>query len=295
MMHRKKTASWIALPVLLLAAGCGSASTGEGTGQTQAAAQTPAGMQKTGCTAKFRAHARAAFLLERAVGKLDLQGAQKTKVQNLIAELEQKPVHPPLAGHADLRSVLRSGKVDTAALNQRVTAVEANVRARVNKTADVLNRLHAALTAPQRALLVEQLKSEFAGLRHHHRAWHAHARRHRRGHWLAKKLGLSAAQIAALKAQAPARPEGKRHHRGALMHKLLAAFVQEQFDAHQLLDANAIAARRGARVQRRVQRMAALSSVLTVEQRAKLNTLMQARRQHLRMQRAPLAHPSLAK
>lgn len=299
MMHLRKTVTWLALPVLMLAAGCSSASSGESTGQSSAAAQTSNASPKRTACHHFRARMAGGpgvFLLEKALGKLDLDSATQAKVQSLIAELKQKPDHPRGALRADMKTALSSGKVDSAAINKDLTALETNVRARVNKTADVLNELHATLDAPQRALLVQQVKSEFASMKRHRAAWHKRGRAHRRGRWLVKKLGLSETQIADLKAKAPAKPEGNRHERRALIQKLLAGFVQDQFDAHQVLDANAFATRARARVEFRLQRMTALSSVLTTAQRAKLTTMMQARHlRRLQMQRAPLAAPKVAK
>jgi Spy/CpxP family protein refolding chaperone len=295
-MHLRHTVTWLGLPVLMLAAGCSGAPTGEGTGQTSAATQTT----NVAAPAANRFRARmaggpAVFLLTKAVSKLDLDSATQAKVQGLIAQLKQKPQHPAIALRADMASAMSSGNVDSAALDKDLTTIETNVRARINTTDDVLNELHATLSAPQRALLVQQIKTELAGMKQRHAAWHERGHARQRGGWFAKKLGLSAEQIATLKAKAPAKPEGNRHERRAMMRKLLAAFVQDQFDAHQVLDANAIATHARARVEYRLQRMSALSSVLTSTQRTQLTTMMQAHRMHPLQMRAPLANPSVAK
>lgn len=303
MMHLRRAATWIALPVMLLAAGCSGAPAGQGTGQSSAPAEAPAAGAVQGQTKvapkQFRARrggGPALRLLESSLNKLELDNTQKKTVEGLIAQLRPQRGQE-LTLHKDMMQALSSGKVDRAAFDKDFAQLENNVRARVNKTADVLNQLHATLDPADRALLVDQVKTQLASLKQHRCAWRARAHaHHHRGQWLAKKLDLSPAQIATLKAdRSPEHAKDERHERGAMLQKLLDAFVQDQFDAHQLLNADNIATRARSRAERRLAHIQELTSVLTVEQRAKFAARMQARRTgRMPTQRVPLANPNVA-
>jgi Spy/CpxP family protein refolding chaperone len=228
------------------------------------------------------------MLVAMSLKDLDLSADQRAAVDKIRADLLAK-MEPARAAGKDLANTLADGvaagtvnraKAD-AAVNKLVTQVQAEHEAALT----ALDQLHAALSAPQRAALVDSLQSHWEKWKEAQGHEEADDKQHRPGHLLelVRDLGLTKDQAEKIKAKFHDQMKGgpQDHQHKEVQDHLQAfatAFKADTFSAKSLSKAkaaNAHMARWGAtRMERFLE---AAAPILTADQRSKLAQEMRDR------------------
>ena len=226
-------------------------------------------------------HGGVQSLIVMSLKDLDLTADQQTAVEKIKADLLAS-MEPARAAEKDYANVLADGVAagkmdkakDDAAINKLVTAVQGANAA----SATALNSLHAALTPPQRAKLVDELQGHWEKWKEAQGKDEADDKEHHNGHMLAlvRDLGLTQAQADKIKAgfkdKMKAGPQDHAHKE--VQDHLTAfgtAFKADTFDAKKLAGGKAAdghIAKWGAT--RRARFLEVAAPVLTPDQRTKL-------------------------
>jgi Spy/CpxP family protein refolding chaperone len=227
-------------------------------------------------------------LIAMSIKDLDLSADQKDQIEKIRADLVAK-MDPARAAGKDLANVLAdgvaAGKIERpkadAAVNKLVTQVQGLHDAALTS----LNDLHKALTAPQRAALVENVQGHWEKWKEAHGEDEKDDHQHRPGYLLELVKDLNLSQDQAEKIKASFRDHMKKgpqdHAHKEVQDHLKAfatAFKSDTFDAKKLAGAKAAnghLARWGAT--RRVAFLEAAAPVLTPDQRTKLAQMIRDR------------------
>lgn len=186
--------------------------------------------------------------------------------------------------HADLIAAIKSGKIDAAKLEPKYADIEKAMKAAHEKEADGLNQLHAALTAPQRKAVVEDVKKKHAQMEERMAKREEHnkdkgdggkpeSRAKKHIERLTADLDLDADQQKKVGAITP--PEMAIPDRAEMKKKseaLLAAFEKDTFDAKKVDAFDAKKARAPMEAETKV--VSAIVPILKPEQREKLAAKM---------------------
>ncbi len=228
-----------------------------------------------------RHHGGVQALIVMSLKDLDLTADQQAAVEKIKTDLLAS-MEPARTAEKDFANVLAdgvaAGKVDKAkgdaAINKLVTQVQAAGAA----SATALNSLHAALTPPQRAKLVDELQGHWEKWKAAQGKDEADDKEHHNGHMLALVRDLSLTQEqadkikAAFKDKMKAAPQDHAHKE--VQDHLTAfgtAFKADTFDAKKLTGGKAAdghIAKWGAT--RREQFLLVAAPILTPDQRTKL-------------------------
>ena len=156
--------------VLFLAwtsAGCRSSSATTQPPTTPANANTAKDDETAGLIEHHRYHHHGGVTLFIAMS-LDTLGAspeQRASVEKIRADLRTK-MEPAHAAEQNLLGTLAdglvAGKLDTSKLNDAIARMTASAAAAHDASIDALNALHAVLTPPERAALVDKVESHWA-------------------------------------------------------------------------------------------------------------------------------------
>jgi Spy/CpxP family protein refolding chaperone len=219
-------------------------------GSASASASVPAtpplfrGLRLTGASAG----------LFRAASTLDLKDEQKATLEKLSSDMRDAdkaareggadggpPRNEIKEAHAELAFGVKAGKIDNAKMEVHYSAIEKAAKARLDREADALNRLYAALEPAQRSTVAGTVRTNeekrLARLRAHERpdAGRPNFAKMQVERWT-RDLDLDAAQQKKVEAIVPkedksaaARDEMKKQ-----VDTLLAAFEKEGFDAKKL-------------------------------------------------------------
>jgi Spy/CpxP family protein refolding chaperone len=212
--------------------------------------------------------------------------AAVTKIQSdLFTALEPSRLDQQSVLNA-LADGVAAGAVDKARVDAAVAKLASSSGQAHEASADALNRLHAALTPPERAALVDKVWAHWSVFRQADEdAQGGKDRQSRRLTELAKDIGLSADQVAkigkTLQDTLQVEPVALDPSEVEAHLKRLGAFREESFDTRALADgatANAHLAARGA--SRTAHFYEVVSPVLTPEQRTKVVLLLREHAGH---------------
>jgi len=182
---------------------------------------------------------------------------------------------------AALADGMAAGAIDAARVDAAIAQLESASRLVHVATVDALSQLHAALTPPQRAALVDKIAAHWSVFRQANAEDEQIGKDRRTGHLadLAAELGLSADQVdkiaARFRATMRAAPGAIDPAEIEAHLQRLAAFREDTFDPRTLqggADASAHLAARGAT--RMAHFYEAVDAALTPEQRVKLVALL---------------------
>jgi Spy/CpxP family protein refolding chaperone len=227
-------------------------------------------------------------LILMSLKDLDLSVDQQAAVDKIRADLASK-MEPAKAAGKDLGETLAdgvaAGKVDRAKVDAAIGKLVTQVQGVHDASLTVLDQLHAALNAQQRAKLVDEVQAHWEKWKEAHGRDETDDHQHRSGHLLGlvQELGLSQDQADKIKAsfrdKMRAAPQDRAHKEVQdHLQAFATAFKADTFDAKKLSGAKAAnghMARWGAT--RMARFIEAATPVLTPEQRAKL---AQTIRQH---------------
>jgi Spy/CpxP family protein refolding chaperone len=220
-------------------------------------------------------------LIVMSIRDLDLSADQQAAVEKIRAELVSK-MEPARAAGKDLANTLAdgvaAGKIDRPKVDVAINKVATQAQGLHEASLTSLNQLHAALTAPQRAKLVDNVQAHWEKWKEAQGRDEVDDHQHRSGHLLAlvRQLGVTQDQAEKIKAsfrdKMKASPQDNAHkdvqdH----LQTFATAFKSDTFDAKKLTGAklaNDHVARWGAT--RRARFIEAATPVLTPEQRTKL-------------------------
>jgi Spy/CpxP family protein refolding chaperone len=221
---------------------------------------------------------------------LGLPPEQQAVVTQIQSELFAK-MEPARAGQQNLLTALAdgvaAGAIDEARVNAAVAQLESASGQVHEATVDALNRLHAALTPPERAALVDKVWAHWSIFQQANVDDDHGGKDGQGGHLadLAKEVGLSADQVATIarSLQATAQVEPVTEDPAAIdAHlKRLGAFREDTFDARTLTGGSAANARVAVVGARRMAHFyETVSPVLTPEQRPKVALLLREHAGH---------------
>jgi len=288
-MHSPLTwASAFAATVLVLSA-CGGSTSADTATHPSAAPTSPAasgaGEDEDESTADLAEHHRHhhhggfAMFIAMSLDTIGTTPEQAQAIGQVQADMFRalEPAHDAeRAVLEQLADAVASGKVDRAKTDEGIARVAAAARETQGAIADSLNRLHAALTPPQRAALVGKLGA-------HYEVWH-HVNAdedHNRIARLADQLGLTAAQTEKIRADYDAAlrdvPPFARDHAEQYLQTFGGAFTNDSFDAASLGaggDVNAELAMWG--LTRLARLYEAAAPTLTTPQAARLADIIRA-------------------
>lgn len=233
----------------------------------------------------------------RAAKDLELDADQKEKVGKLREQLAgddeiKKDVQEM---HADLVAGVKEGKIDAAKMDAHFVKAAAEMKARHDKQAGVLNDLHALLKPEQRKALVASIKGkmgEHGGIGGHGGHGHGgHGKKQegekkpgneKRVERLTKHLELDADQtkkVTELLAKAPKPGDARADHKKRL-EAVFAAFEKDKFDAKTLDLFKVDPKKASGPMKRHVDFLGQLLPILKAEQRTKLAAAMEKRGEH---------------
>jgi Spy/CpxP family protein refolding chaperone len=183
---------------------------------------------------------------------------------------------------------IAAGAIDKARVDAALAQMESASEHAHEATADALNQLHAQLTPPQRAALVDKVRAQWAVFRHANAEDDPEAKEHPGGRLadLATEIGLSAVQVEkirmSLQTTTPTAPTAAEDPAETNAHlERLNAFRADTFDAKTLAGGAAANAHIAARGATRMARFyAAVDPALTPEQRPKLAALLREHASH---------------
>jgi Spy/CpxP family protein refolding chaperone len=126
--------------------------------------------------ARMSDSARADKRIDRFVGEMEKELAltkdQSTRIRAILGKNPVAPPHgmePGMAEHRDLAAQLRSGTVDTVALNRGFEARVAEMRARHASMVSKFAAIHAVLTPEQRKKAADLLEKRMAKMEQNRR------------------------------------------------------------------------------------------------------------------------------
>jgi Spy/CpxP family protein refolding chaperone len=227
-------------------------------------------------------------LVVMSIKDLDLSGDQQAAVEKIRAEIVSK-MEPARAAGKDLGNTLAdgvaAGKIDRAKVDLAINKIATQAQGLHEASLTGLNQLHAALTAQQRAKLVDNLQAHWERWKEAQGRDEADDQVHRSGHLLVlvRQLGVTQEQAEKIKAsfrdKMKASPQDHAHkdvqdH----LQAFATAFKSDTFDAKKLTGAkvaNGQVARWGAT--RMARFIEAATPVLTPEQRTKLAGILRDR------------------
>jgi Spy/CpxP family protein refolding chaperone len=220
-------------------------------------------------------------LVVMSIKDLDLSADQQAAVAKIRAELVSK-MEPARAAGKDLAITLAdgvaAGKVDRPKVDVAINKVATQAQGLHEASLTGLNQLHAALTAQQRAKLVDNVQAHWERWKEAQGRDEADDHQNRSGHLLAlvSQLGVTQEQAEKIKAsfrdKMKASPQDHAHKEVQdHLQAFATAFKSDTFDAKKLTGAkvaNGQVARWGAT--RMARFIEAATPVLTPEQRTKL-------------------------
>jgi Spy/CpxP family protein refolding chaperone len=239
--------------------------------------------------------------LFRAVNTIELKGEQKATVEKIGADFREAdraaradtdgggPRSEMKEAHAELVTEVKAGKIDPSKMTPHYAALEKAAKARQDREADALNRLHAALDPAQRtavAASVRSFETQRAARMKGHEKPDAGRTNHFRVERYTRELDLDAEQQKKVEAILPKEDrtatlrEDMKKHTDAVV----AAFEKDGFDAKKLDSGAAKQAR--APMEDQVKFFAQLVPILKPEQRERLaKNLAKGSEGHGRMHR----------
>jgi Spy/CpxP family protein refolding chaperone len=220
-------------------------------------------------------------LVVMSIKDLDLSADQQAAVEKIRTEILSK-MEPARAAGKDLANTLAdgvaAGKIDRPKVDVAISKIATQAQGLHEASLTGLNELHAALTALQRAKLVDSLQAHWERWKEAQGRDEADDHVHRSGHLLAlvRQLGVSQEQAEKIKAsfrdKMKASPQDQAHKEVQdHLQAFATAFKSDTFDAKKLTGAkvaNGQVARWGAT--RMARFIEAATPVLTPEQRTKL-------------------------
>jgi len=225
----------------------------------------------------------------RAVENLDLTEEQRDRIDALKdkarGEMRTSRESGPPEGRKEMRKALSeavlSGAVNVADFDDELDAAEARALEHTKKMLGGLSELRAVLTPEQRTALVADMKAKHdkhAEKRAEMKQKWAdgkgkRGKRHHRGEHMAKRLGLSEAQQAALAEartnagldERPPRPNEGR------MGAVLDAFASDSFDVDALAARSLMPKLARAMAERKIEELSVLVPILDDAQRTSLS------------------------
>lgn len=171
-------AALASLPLACKDGGCGGGS-GGAPAATASASAAPSGSVATVASASalpprrwnaVRASGPAGAIF-RGVNTIELKEEQKATLEKIAAEMREADRAARDAGdagaprsdlreaHAELVAGVKAGKIDPSKMEPHYAALEKAAKARQEREADALNKLHAALEPAQRAAIVTSVRS----------------------------------------------------------------------------------------------------------------------------------------
>ncbi len=220
-------------------------------------------------------HGGVGMFIHMAIDTLGVDD-KKADLEKIQADLHKSmaPVHE---AEREVLTILAdgvaAGKIDEGKLKPAVAKEEAAATAAHEKEAEVLEKLHAALTPEQRAALVDKVNAHVEIWKKSAHEEYGNKEKGGRLAELGDELGLSTEQVdkisEALKKDAPAKPDPAKLE--AHVKAFTEAFSQEKFDAKSLTtakEADAYVAKHG--TARLVRFYGIVTPILTPEQRTKL-------------------------
>jgi Spy/CpxP family protein refolding chaperone len=233
-------------------------------------------------------HGGVLALITMSIKDLDLTAEQRTAVDKIRADLVSK-MEPARAAGKDLALLLAdgvsAGAIDRSKADAAINKLVTQVQGLQEPSLTALNQLHAALSAPQRAALVEAVQSHWEKWKDAHGRDEQDDHQHRSGHLLAlvKQLGLTKDEAEKIKANFHDRMKGSpqdQAHKEVQDHiqAFVTSFKSDTFNAKTLAGgkaANGHMARWGAT--RMARFLEAAAPVLTPDQRTKLAQMIRDR------------------
>ena len=150
-------------------------------------------------------HGGVLALIAMSIRDLDLTAEQRTAVDKIRTDLVAK-MEPARAAGKELAMTLAdgvsAGAIDRSKTDAAINKLVTQVQGLQEPSVTALNQLHAALSAPQRAALVEAVQSHWEKWKDAHGRDEQDDRQHRSGHLLAlvKQLGLTKEEAEKIKA-----------------------------------------------------------------------------------------------
>jgi Spy/CpxP family protein refolding chaperone len=233
-------------------------------------------------------HGGVLMLIVASIKDLDLRPDQRTTIDKIRSDLLAK-MEPARAAGKDLANTLAdgvaAGAVERAKVDSAINKLVVQVQGLHEASLDALNQLHGALSAQQRAALVDALQSHWEKWKAAHGRDEQDDHQHRSGYLVALvgELGLTKEQAEKIKAafheRMKANPQDHLHKEVQdHLQGFASAFKGDAFNAKNLTLAKAAdghMARWGAT--RRVRFFEAAAPVLTPEQRTKLSQMIRDR------------------
>jgi Spy/CpxP family protein refolding chaperone len=230
-------------------------------------------------------HAGVMGLVMMSLKDLDLTADQQAAVEKIKTDLQTK-MEPARAAGKDFAGALAdgvaAGKIDRAKVDAAAAKVVAQAQAANDASLAALTQLHAALTPPQRAKLVDELQAHWEKWKEAHGKDEADDPQHRSGHLLAmvRELNLSQDQAQKIKAsfhdKMKAAPQDHAHKEVQdHLQAFATAFKADTFDAKKLAGAKAATGHMARFGTTRIERFVeAATPVLNPDQRTKLAQLL---------------------
>jgi Spy/CpxP family protein refolding chaperone len=289
-MIRNRWIFGLAPVVLAVAAGCGGstppAAAPGGSADVAPAGTTPAGDDDE-AMADLKEHHRHhhhggfAMFIAMSLDSLGTSPEQDAAIKKAQADLHAK-MQPAHDAEKNLLTTLAAGvaagNIDPGAVNAAVAQVAAAAAGIHDAVADTLNQIHATLTPPQRAALVQKVEAHLHVWRDSNSEDEPAATDAHGGHLgrLAKELALSPDQVEKIRASFKASMGGSPAHFDAQeaeahLKAFGTAFASDAFDAKTLTTggaANAHIATFG--LTRMTRFYEAVTPVLTADQRTRL-------------------------
>ena len=297
-MKRIPWISALAPMLLAVAAGCaGGSSATSPTGPTGSAdvaeasspgdvAQVGAGEDEDESTADLAEHHRHhhhggfEMFIAMSLDSLGTTPEQQASITKIQADLhaEMQPAHDAeKAVLATLADGIAAGTIDQAKIDTAVAKLATAAAGVHDAVAASLDELHATLTPPQRAALVDKVEAHLAVWHHTNSADEPMAKDAHGGHLgkLAKEYGLTPQQVETIRASfqtaIATAPKYDRAEAEAHMKAFGEAFASDAFDARKLPTDAAVNGHMSTwGMTRMVALYKAVIPVLTPEQRAKL-------------------------
>jgi Spy/CpxP family protein refolding chaperone len=230
-------------------------------------------------------------LVVMSLKDLELTADQQAAVEKIRGDLATK-MEPARADGKDLANTLAdgvaAGKVDRAKVDASINKLVAEVSSAHDASMAALDQLHAALTSPQRAKLVDEVQDHWEKWKAAHGRDEADDKEHHNGHLLAlvRDLGLSADQAQKIKTsfhdKMKAAPQDQAHKEVQDHLKAFAtAFKADTFDAKKLSGGKAASGHMAKWGATRMARFVEVATpVLTPDQRTKFAQLIRDRADH---------------
>jgi Spy/CpxP family protein refolding chaperone len=275
-----------ALVVCAAAVGCGGGTAGgEGAAKASGATATEGDEVSAGLIEhhQHHHHGGVTLLIALSLDTLGVSPDQRTAVEKIATELHDQ-MEPARRAEQDLHTVLAdgitAGAIDHAKVEGALARVDAAAGSVHDASVDALNRLHAALTPPQRAALADKVEA-------HWEVWQranaeepngAPGQPRKSGHLerLVRELGLTQDQIVMIHAKLAGTPPPPFDPQvvGNHIRAFGEGFRADAFDARAVPGGGADVALTSFGAARMARFYEAVVPVLTAEQRAKLSEIL---------------------